>query len=369
MSSPLVAIAALSSQTDIKSCHSLQGVIQSQKLQTSVTDLEDQIHRTARTVFNQLEITEKSLRVGLEDQRQHKTALHQIRTSLDEDHVNRRTLNNRVLAVEVLLKEIRDRQQVQAQSLQGIERNVIEYHKPDEELSYQPQAIEAGLIQPHGHHRRQMELLPDMEENQLLHNLNSTIKSPRRLSGQSEEHDEPSFTPHTPPHQAADLFPSRNESLSNTIRIKLARNSCDSACGCVCHQRSQFKSPRNLNALLGSLFVGYQASPWSSQTCSNSGCRQRSKKFTYVYAFPQWFLARVLVFDMAYSQSRGPELCLRVIRVRPNRTGIFRHLRSNPSLSKEWTLRHVKRLLNGGEISVLDVDAEGFTILHVRLWQ
>ena len=369
MSSRLVAIAALSSQTDIESCNSLQDVIQSQKLQTSVTDLEDQIHRTAGTVFSQLEITEKSLRVGLEDQRQQKTALHQIRTSLDEDHVNRRTLNNRVLAVEVLLKEIRDRQQVQAKSLQGIERHVIEYHKPDEELSHQPQAIEAGLIQPHGHHRRQMELLSDMEENQLLHNLDSTIKSPRRLSAQSEEHDQPSFTPHTPPHQAAALFPSRNESSSNTIRIKLARNSCDSACGCVCHRRSQFKSPRHLNAMLGSLFIGYRASPWSTQTCSDSGCRQRSKELTYVYAFPRWFLARILVVDMAYSQSRGPELCLRVMRVRPVRTGIFGHLRSNSSLGEERTLHHVKRLLNDGEISVLDVDAEGFTILHVRLWQ
>ena len=334
------------SQTDIESCKSLQGVIQSQALQTSVTDLEEQIHRTARTVFSQLEITEQSLRVGLEDQRQHKIALHQIRTSLDEDHVNGRTLDNRVQALEVLLREVGDRQQVQTQSLQEIERNVIQYHEIDQDLSHQPRAMEASLNHPLRRYRPQIELPPDVEERQLHPNSNPTMNT------------------NTPGHQAIALYPTRNEFLSNTIPIKLVRNSCDSACGCVCHRRSQFKSPRSLNALLGSLFVGYQASPWSTQTCSNSGCRQRSKKFTYVYAFPQWFLARILVVDMAYSQSKGPEFCLRVVRVRPSDTGGFAIL--NARLSGDDTVHHLKRLLNDGEISVLDVSTESYTILHVR---
>ena len=337
---------ALSSQTDTESCNSLQGVIQSQALQTSITDLEDQIHRTAGTVFSQLEFTEQSLRVGLEYQRQHKIALHQIRTSLDEDHVNRRTLNNRVQALEVLLREVGDRQQVQTQSLQEIERNVVQYHEIDQDLSHQPRAMEASLNHPLRRYRPQIELPPDVEERQLHPNSNPTMNT------------------NTPGDQAIALYPTRNESLSNTIPVKLARNSCDSACGCVCHRRSQFKSPRSLNALLGSLFVGYQASPWSSQTCSNSGCRQRSKKFTYVYAFPQWFLARILVVDMAYSQSRGPELCLRVMRVRPDNTGGFKVIPTR--LRGENTVYHLKRLLSDGELSVLDVDTENFTVLHVR---
>ena len=361
-----MAIAAFSSQTDIQSCNSLQGVIQSQALQTSVTDLEDQLRRTARTVFSQLEITERSLRVGLEDQRQHKIALHQIRTSMDEDHVNSRILNNRVQALEVLLREVGDRQQVQTQSLKGIERNMIQYHEIDQEFSHQPRAIQASLNQPLGHYRPQIELHPDVEEHQQLPSLNPTMIFPGRSSGQSEGNNQSSLSFRTPGDQATALYPSRSKSLSNTIPIKLARSSCDSACGCVCHRRSQFKSPRGLNALLGSLFVGYQAAPWSTQTCSNSDCRQRSKKFTYVYAFPQWFLARILVVDMAYSQSRGPELCLRVMRVRPRSTDGFRIM--TLGLSGEDMVHQLKRLVNDGEISVVDVDTENFTILHVRLW-
>ena len=164
--------------------------------------------------------------------------------------------------------------------------------------------------------------------------------------------------------QATALLPSSSESLSSTIPIKLAGNSCDSGCTCVCHRRSQFKSPRSLNALLGSLFVGYQASPWSTQTCSNSNCRRRSKKLTYVYAFPRWFLARILVVDMAYSQSRGPESCLRVMRVRSSSTGGFVSLAAR--FNNNDTVHHLKRLLNEGKISVLDVDERNITVLHVR---
>ena len=363
VSSSPVAIAALCSQTDVGSRNSLQGVLQSQTLQTSVTDLEDHIRRTARTVFSQLEIAENSLRIGLEDRRQHKIALHQIRTYLDEDHRNGCALNNRVQAVEVLLREIRDGQQVQAHSLQRVERNIIEYHEPDEEFSQQPRAIEASLTQPLERYRPQNDLFPDFEERQRHPNSNSMMNAPRRSFGQAEGYSQPSFAPPTSMNQVTNLFPSRSESSGNTISMKLARNSCDLACGCVCHQRSQFKSPRSLNALLGSLFVGYQASPWSAQTCSNSDCRQRSKKFTYVYAFPKWFFARILVVDMAYCQSRGPELCLRVMRVRPDDTDGFQVIRA---VSRGGNIaHHLKRLLSEGEISVLDVDTGHFTILHV----
>ena len=350
LSKSLVATVALSAQTDIDSYASLQGSIQSQALQTSVADLEDQIRRTARTLFSQLEITEHSLKIGLEDQRQHKIALHQIRTSLNEDHRNERSLNNRVQALEVLLREVGDRQQGQSQSLQEIRRNVIQYHEMNQELSLQPQAIEASLNQSLRRYRPRAGFQADVEERQPHPNLIPTMKS------------------NAPGDQAIALYASRSESLSNTMQVKLARNSCDSACGCICHQRSQFKSPRSLNALLGSLFVGYQASPWSTQTCSNSGCRQRSKKFTYVYAFPQWFLARILVVDMVYSQSRGPELCLRVMRVRSRRTRVFGPLVESLYIDEEGAIHHLKRLLNDGEVSVLDVDEEGSTILHVRLW-
>ncbi len=89
------------------------------------------------------------------------------------------------------------------------------------------------------------------------------------------------------------------------------------------------------------------------------------KKLTYIYAFPQWFLARILLVDMAYSLSKGPELCLRVMRVRSYDTGVFADLRSRFS-GRETALHHLKRMYDEGEISVLDVDTAGTTIVHVR---
>ena len=207
-------------------------------LQTSVTELEDQVRQIARTIFNRLEATEDCLKASSEEQRQHGRTLHQIRESLDH-HEAGCTLGNRVLAVEVLLGENSDRPRTEVQSLQNVERNVIQDRETDEELYHQPHLL-------------------------------------------------------------------RDEYMSYTTPIKLTRNFCNSACKCVCHQRSHFRSPRSLNAMLGSLFVGYQGSPWSAQTCNDSDCRCRSKKLTYVYAFPQWFLARILVFNMAYTQSKGP---------------------------------------------------------------
>ena len=366
LSNPPVSIAVWIIQTDNKSSTSLQGVIRSHTLQLSATDLEDQIARTSSTVFSQLELTEQSLRAASEERRQQGIALDQIGKSLDQDRVDRRTLSHQVQAVEVLLRGLSNRQQVQAQSLQDVERKLIRYHEIDEEQSRQPQVVEAGLNQSIVHYHRRSQSLTGLEECQLPSNLDiiSTILTLSRR--ESEESIRSSSTPHAPEHPATNLSSLRNISFSYSTPFKLTRNSCDSACRCVCHRRSQFKSPRSLNALLGSLFVGYQASPWSSQTCSNSDCRRRSKKFTYVYAFPGWFLARILVVDMAYSLSKGPEMCLRVMRVRSEGFNPFWDWKLPTRTS---AAHHLERLLSDGEISVLDIDTQGYTLLHVRYCQ
>ena len=64
---------------------------------------------------------------------------------------------------------------------------------------------------------------------------------------------------------------------SLTMSLKLTQKSCELRCTCACHRGSRFKSPDFLNNVLGSLLVGYQASPWTAQTCDNAECRHRSK--------------------------------------------------------------------------------------------
>lgn len=323
-----------------------------------MTNLHDQVLRTAGTIFGQLEVMKSSLKTASEEQRGQGTSIHQIRNSIAQDHQNRRTLSTRVQGVEELLRRMSYPQ------IQKIEHEVIQYRERHDEASHRAEGT--SLTHSSYHHSPQSESPSDHEERHVQSKLNPTSAVPRSPSGESEGYDLPSYVPHFKGNPAIALGPPRTESFSCTTSIKLTRNRCDSACGCVCHRRSQFRSPRSLNALLGSLFVGYQTSPWSAQMCSNSDCRRRSKKLTYVYAFPRWFLARILLVNLAYDRSKGPELILRVMRVRPCDTGIFGQLRREGP-NEESMVNHMKRLLSDGEVSVLDVDPQGNTVLHVRV--
>jgi hypothetical protein len=61
--------------------------------------------------------------------------------------------------------------------------------------------------------------------------------------------------------------------------------------------------------------------------------------------------------------SKGPELCLRMVRVRPLDAHIFAAARLQ---NENSGLHHIKRLLLAGEASVLDVNPGGETALLVR---
>ena len=148
--------------------------------------------------------------------------------------------------------------------------------------------------------------------------------------------------------------------------LELTTDHCGSECCCSCHRRSLFRSPSLLNNVLGSLSVGYHTSPWAAPTCKSPSCRHRSRKFTYIHAFPQWFWNRIVLAHLVYSQSGGPELCFRMLRVRSMDSGIFRLFRG-PRDADEIIMSGVKRLFDNGEASVLDVDEEGGSVLRVRL--
>lgn len=346
--------------TNLGSSISLQGVNRSRTLQTSVTDLHDQVLRTAGTIFSQLEVMEGTLRIASEEQREQGTSLHQITEFMAQDHQKGRTLSTRVQAVEELLRKMSNPQ------TQETEPEVIQYRERYDEVFHRPWAEVTSLTQSPDRHSPQSESPSNLEERPVHTYLNPTSAVPTLPSAESEEYGQHSYVPHFRGNPATAVCPPRTESFSYTTSIKLTRNRCDSACCCVCHRRSQLKSPRSLNALLGSIFVGYQASPWSAQTCSNSDCRRRSKRLTYVYSFPRWFVARILLVNMAYDQSKGPELNLRVMRMRPSDTGIFLWI-VREGANEELMVNHIKRLLRDGEVSVLDVDPEGYTMLNVRL--
>lgn len=147
------------------------------------------------------------------------------------------------------------------------------------------------------------------------------------------------------------------------VNLDIARSFCEQGCTCACHKRSRIKSPSYLNAVFGSLLVGYSAKPWVTRTCDSADCRSRSTTVTYTYAFPHWFLNRIVTLKMAYDQSRWPELCLRFVRVRPRYDSIFAPTATS---TDEVAIRHIQPLLRSGEASVRDVDPYGRSALHVR---
>ena len=79
---------------------------------------------------------------------------------------------------------------------------------------------------------------------------------------------------------------------------------------------------------------------------------------TITYVFPLWVVQRTMVIKL---QGKGPELLLRVRRVRPNNATIFLALENND-------LKAVKRLLAAGEASILDVNEDGQSLLHVSYY-
>lgn len=148
-----------------------------------------------------------------------------------------------------------------------------------------------------------------------------------------------------------------------SLNFDLTRSLCEQGCNCACHKRGRIRSPYYLNAVFGSLLIGYTGQPWGARTCNGTDCRGRSTCITYSYAFPQWFLNRMVTLKMVHDQSGGPELCLRVVRVRSHEDNIFDVATRS---MEEVSIDCIKLLLVNGEASVLDVDPYGRSALQVR---
>ena len=159
-------------------------------------------------------------------------------------------------------------------------------------------------------------------------------------------------------HSAEHNGPETPQSLNrvHSLPTSLGQKTCNLDCICACHRRNRLKSPEILSPVLGSLFVGYKASPWSAQKCDQSYCRSHATRITY--AFPPWLLSRAISVSMAYSHPPGPDLCLRMMRVRPGDANIF-------TAVFRGTRQHVQRLLEHNEASVCDVDPAQNTALQV----
>ena len=195
---------------------------------------------------------------------------------------------------------------------------------------------------------------PDSENRKVGYDAQSAVvlHSSSPISGADMARANISREPSKPPQGAS-------VSQSSAPTFILAKSTCQSSCNCSCHAQTRANKPYLINAVLGFLFAGYHISPWSTDRCDSTYCGNRSMRYTYEYTFPQWFTARTILIAMANSTSRGPEMCLRVMRLVPSTSKIFHAAVSGKIF---W----VRQLLAQGKASVVDVDEHGHTPLHVR---
>lgn len=80
---------------------------------------------------------------------------------------------------------------------------------------------------------------------------------------------------------------------SISVRADLQNVSeCSRCCKCFCHIHGRLNTPRLLDGILGTLFIGYSGSPLLSPRCDHIFCRERKdSSTTLAYQFPQWFVA------------------------------------------------------------------------------
>ena len=184
-------------------------------------------------------------------------------------------------------------------------------------------------------------------------------------SGSDHPRDRPGINPGAPSNPQNDDYqmvvsrePRDQTQHKSASLVQLMQDSCDASCHCPCHSINQIRSPKLLHAFLGSFFLSYRAHPSLKQACSVR-CRARVSGITCVYAFPPLLLERVISIFYSCGLARGPELLLRVMRRRNLET--VKNLMYGGSQS--YALKEMKRMLDCGEASVLDIDRNGDTIL------
>ena len=152
-------------------------------------------------------------------------------------------------------------------------------------------------------------------------------------------------------------IPRPRNRIGQTVRIATSfpRRSCKGNCECGCHRRhrSSIKSPTALEAIIGTLFVGYTGTPYIDEVCNHHpACSQVKRSITILYVFPAWFLARAVAVALSCFSASGPELNIRIINIVPSTSRIFSH-------ASDGDVDGLKNVLRQGIGSPMDMGSEG----------
>lgn len=109
----------------------------------------------------------------------------------------------------------------------------------------------------------------------------------------------------------------RNYPPSPPLRIQTSlfdSKSCGRACACNCHKTTRFMIPNRLQAIVGSLLIGYSGLP--GNLCNEKICRRQDKRvLTLNYYFPRWFVyQRLISFRDDWSPTQGHAISIKTPR-------------------------------------------------------
>ena len=135
------------------------------------------------------------------------------------------------------------------------------------------------------------------------------------------------FPPSTPKIPVEPIQKDQLTKVYDGVRVRTthyAWSSCSPWCSCICHKRHSFRTPRMLNQMIGSLFIGYSGFAINTPPCNEFSCLQRSRPSTAIsYYFPPWFLARVISMVVMLTPLHGPLVSICAPRVIPSDSRIF----------------------------------------------
>ena len=103
---------------------------------------------------------------------------------------------------------------------------------------------------------------------------------------------------------------------SQVSALHLSSNDCSVHCHCQCHLFSTAQSPNFLSAIVGNLFAAYHTPSWLRQSCNGTKCNFKAKQATFAYTLPSWLVQRIVYCSVSIIQSRGPEIVLKMMRLR-----------------------------------------------------
>ena len=156
-----------------------------------------------------------------------------------------------------------------------------------------------------------------------------------------------------------------SQSSNFQIHIERATDICDSCCPCSCHLSSALHSPNGLTSVLGYLSIGYTGIRRFGQTCNHYACKKStgSSRVIVTYIFPYWLLRRAIACTFQDHRCKGPELCIKVMLIRPMSCIMLPFLVAIRRPVR--CLKMLKALLVKGQASLRDIAPQGDSYLQV----